>query len=56
MSEPKYKPADEWFLQADYDLETALAMLNSGRYIYTVFMAHLAIEKAIKGIYAQTYK
>jgi len=49
-----FKPAEEWFLQAEYDIETAQAMFNSARYIYTVFMIHLSIEKAIKGIYAQT--
>lgn len=41
-------------MQAEYDIETAQAMFDSGRYIYTVFMIHLSIEKAIKGIYAQT--
>jgi len=49
-----FKPAEEWFLQAEYDIETTQAMFDSGRYIYTVFMIPLSIEKAIKGIYAQT--
>jgi HEPN domain-containing protein len=35
---------------ADYDLETAEAMYASGQYIYAVFMCHLAIEKALKGL------
>jgi HEPN domain-containing protein len=52
----KYKPIEEWFLQADYDLDTAEAMFNSKRYIYTVFMMHLALEKAIKGIYVHAYE
>lgn len=52
----KYKPAEEWILQAEYDLETAEAMFNSGRYIYTIFMIHLSIEKAIKAIYARTFE
>jgi len=42
----------EWIKQADYDLDTAKYMFNGGRYSYTVFMCHLAIEKAIKGLYA----
>ncbi|PIP35969.1 MAG: DNA-binding protein [Desulfobacterales bacterium CG23_combo_of_CG06-09_8_20_14_all_52_9] len=46
----KFKPPEEWFKQADYDLETAEAMFKSGRYIYTVFMCHLTIEKALKGL------
>lgn len=34
-----------------YDLETAKAMLNAGRYLYVVFMCQQAIEKLVKGIY-----
>ncbi len=37
----KFKPAEEWLLQAEYDMETADAMFNSGRFIYSVFMVHL---------------
>ena len=37
-----------WLESAQYDLETAEHMFNSGRYIYTVFMCHLSIEKALK--------
>jgi len=47
----KYKPSKEWFDQAGYDIDTAKAMFNAGRYIYTIFMCHLSIEKALKGIY-----
>ncbi|MDI7258385.1 MAG: HEPN domain-containing protein [Thermodesulfobacteriota bacterium] len=43
----------EWFKQADYDMETADFMFNGGRYFYAVFMCHLSIEKALKGLYAQ---
>ena len=46
----KYK---EWLKQADYDMETADAMLFSGRYFYAVFMCHLSIEKALKGLYSK---
>jgi len=38
-------------LQASYDLGSARAMFQTGRYIYAVFMCHLAIEKALKGLY-----
>lgn len=41
----------EWLRQADYDLETADFMLKGGRRFYAVFMAHLAVEKALKGLY-----
>jgi HEPN domain-containing protein len=37
-----------WLDSAQYDLETAQQMLNTGRYIYTIFMCHLAIEKILK--------
>jgi HEPN domain-containing protein len=41
----------EWLKQANYDLDTAEFMANGGRYFYAVFMCHLAIEKALKGLY-----
>ena len=41
---------EEWLRQSDYDLETAEIMYQSGRQIYAVFMSHLAIEKALKGL------
>jgi len=37
-----------WLESAQYDLDTAEQMLNTGRYIYTIFMCHLAIEKILK--------
>lgn len=47
---------DEWFKQADYDMETAEFMFNGERYFYTVFMCHLSIEKALKGLIIQKNK
>lgn len=43
----------EWFSQSEYDLGSAEAMFDSGRYIYAVFMCHLAVEKALKGLVVQ---
>jgi len=40
----------EWYFQSDYDLETAFDMFKSGRYIYCIFMCHLSLEKALKGL------
>ena len=40
--------ATNWLSSAEYDLATAGSMFESGRYIYTVFMCHLAIEKLAK--------
>ncbi len=47
---------DEWFKQADYDMDTAEFMFSGERYFYSVFMCHLSIEKALKGIYIQKSK
>ncbi len=37
-----------WVEMSDYDLETADAMLLTGRYLYVGFMCHQAIEKMLK--------
>jgi len=42
------KEIKNWLDSANYDLETAAHMLDTGRYIYTIFMCHLAIEKVLK--------
>lgn len=44
------KKHEEWYFQSDYDLETAFDMFKSGRYIYCIFMCHLSLEKALKGL------
>ena len=57
MDTPSRKPPEEWFLQADYDMDTAGSMFRESRYFYAVFMCHLSIEKALKGLYlARTKK
>jgi len=43
-----------WIEIADYDLETARAMLTSKRYLYVGFMCHQVIEKTIKAYYSST--
>lgn len=48
------KKHEEWLKQADYDMDTAEAMFKNGRYFYAVFMCHLSIEKALKGLYFKT--
>ncbi|HEY0828681.1 MAG TPA: HEPN domain-containing protein [Bacilli bacterium] len=42
---------DHWEDIARYDLETAEAMLHSGRYLYVAFMCQQAIEKLVKGLF-----
>ncbi|MDR1704598.1 MAG: HEPN domain-containing protein [Clostridiales bacterium] len=42
-----------WLEIADYDIETARAMLKTGRYLYVGFMCHQVIEKALKAVIAK---
>ena len=44
--------ADYWIDLSDYDIETAKAMLQTGRYLYVGFMCHQAVEKSLKAIIA----
>lgn len=45
------KTPREWFKQAEYDMKSALIMFENRRYIHAVFLCHLSIEKALKGLY-----
>lgn len=45
-----------WLGIADYDLETARAMLETGRYLYVGFMCHQLIEKTLKAVISSTGK
>jgi len=45
------KRSEEWLTQSDYDMDTAEYMRSGGRHIYAVFMCHLSIEKALKGLF-----
>ncbi len=47
------KGYEEWLKQGEYDISTAKFMFAGGRYFYAVFMCHLSIEKALKGLYAK---
>lgn len=44
----------KWLERVDYDLKTADAMLEAGRYIYTVFMCQQSLEKAVKAFISNT--
>lgn len=50
------KKSQEWLKQADYDMDTAEFMFNGRRFFYTVFMCHLSVEKAMKGLYQKRLK
>jgi HEPN domain-containing protein len=45
------KHAEQWILQADYDYSTACTLRQSRRNVYAVYLCHLAIEKALKGLF-----
>ena len=43
-----------WLSIAEYDLETAEAMHQTGRWLYVAFMCHQAIEKTLKAYWCGT--
>ena len=45
-----------WVERSEYDLDTAKAMLNTGRYLYVGYMCQQTIEKLLKGMIAQQNK
>ena len=50
------KTINNWIKIADYDLETAIAMNKSGRYIYVAFTCQQCIEKLLKALFVQLKK
>jgi HEPN domain-containing protein len=48
------KETRNWIESSEYDLKTAEHMMSAGRYLYVVFMCHLAIEKLLKAIVHET--
>jgi HEPN domain-containing protein len=50
MDKLMLKATANWLAQVDYDLATAEQMLHAGRYIYVIFMSHMALEKALKAL------
>ena len=43
-----------WFDIANYDLDTAEAMYQTGRWLYVAFMCHQVIEKTLKAYWCAT--
>ena len=50
------KEVKNWVNLSDYDLETAIAMFQTNRYIYVAFMCQQCIEKLLKAIYIKNTK
>ena len=47
------KKIQYWVALSDYDFETAVAMLQSKRYLYVGFMCHQTIEKIFKAYFTK---
>ncbi|MCL2035461.1 MAG: HEPN domain-containing protein [Oscillospiraceae bacterium] len=41
---------EHWLEYAKYDLDTADAMFNAGKWLYVAFMCQQAVEKLVKGL------
>jgi HEPN domain-containing protein len=50
------KATKNWLLSAAYDLKTAESLYENERYIYVVFMCHLALEKTFKAMLSEIFK
>lgn len=50
------KATANWLQSMEYDLKTASTLLKDRKYIYVVFMCHLAIEKALKAVLSEMFK
>lgn len=48
------KETKNWIDSSDYYFKTAGHMLKTGRYIYVIFMCHIAIEKLLKALVHET--
>jgi len=47
---PDQKHYQRWLERVSYDMDTAKAMLQTGRLIYAIFMCQQAIEKCFKAL------
>lgn len=48
------KETKNWMDSSDYDYKTAEHMFQTGRYIYVIYMCHIAIEKILKALIHET--
>jgi HEPN domain-containing protein len=47
------RAVEQWVERAQYDIETARAMLKACRYLYVFFCCQQAVEKMLKALVAQ---
>ena len=50
------KIIEHWIERSQYDLDTAKAMFDAGRYLYVAYMCQQTVEKMLKAIIAQQGK
>jgi len=50
----KEKIINYWIVGSDDDFDTMIAMLNTKRYSWSLFLGHLTIEKLLKAYYTKT--
>ena len=50
------KVVAHWVERSQYDLDTAKAMLDTGRFLYVAYMCQQTIEKLLKALIAQQGK
>lgn len=55
MNKNNIKNSQEWHKQSLYDLKSAEVMFRGGRYIYSIFFCHLAVEKTLKSLYVKKF-
>ena len=45
-----------WLQSSEYDIKTAATLLKNKRYLYVIFMCHLALEKNLKAVLTEMFK
>jgi HEPN domain-containing protein len=55
MRDMTERAIDNWLSLAQYDLATAEAMLQTGRFLYVGFMCQQAMEKLLKACYVKKH-
>ena len=50
------KAIGNWIKSSEYDIKTAEALYKSKRFVYVIFMCHLAVEKVLKAMVAHKTK
>lgn len=56
MHTSHHKSVKAWLRQANEDLDTAEYLVDGERYSYGVYLMHLALEKALKGLYLHRFE